>query len=209
MEKQIITQKVVVFVTGGTIVCHYDEEKHMLTPRFTGKELMDLLPNLKVPFEVELIEFSNMPGPHITPSIALRLAGEVESALNRDDVLGAVVVQGTDTLEEVAYLFHLMIRHEKPVVFTGAMKSIEELYTDAQGNMWGAIRLAACKEARNHGVMVYFNQEILSARYVVKSDANNMHSFTAAGAGSLGNINGDQITLFYLPHYNTRFNKRV
>lgn len=192
------TQKplVVVFVTGGTIVSRFDAVSNTIAPLLSGEELISSIGDTAF-CDIELIEFCNMPGPHLTPQLGLALAKEVRAFLGRDEVSGAVIVQGTDTLEEMAYLFHLILDSSKPVVFTGAMKSLNEPYTDAQGNLLGALRLAACQEARSQGILVYFNQEILSARYVVKHNANNMDSFKAMGTGPTGVINNDTITFFH------------
>lgn len=188
--------RIAVFVTGGTIVCHFDEESNRITPALTGEQLIQSVSGLSKSFNVELIEFSNMPGPHLTPQIGVELAKQVQSMLDRDDISGAVVVQGTDTLEEMAYLLDLLIDGPKPVVFTGAMKSNDELYSDAQGNLLGAIRIAACEEARGCGVMVFFNQDILAARYAVKADANNMNSFRARETGPMGMVTNEKVVLF-------------
>lgn len=196
---QIDKRKVAVFITGGTILCHFDEASNQITPSITGEQLLKSMPGLSQLFEVELIEFCNVPGPQLTPQIGLKLVNEVRRMLARDEIAGVVVVQGTDTLEEMAYLFDLLLDGPKPVVFTGAMKSADEPYSDAQGNLLGAIRLAACEEARNCGVMVFFNQDILSARYAVKADANNMDSFRARESGPMGIVTNEKIILFQRP----------
>lgn len=191
--------RIAVFVTGGTIICHFDEESNQITPAITGEELMQSLPGLARLFEVELIDFCSKPGPHLTPQLGLELSREVQKMLDREDISGAVVVQGTDTLEEMAYLFDLILDSPKPVIFTGAMKSNDELYSDAQGNLLGAIRAAACQEARNCGVMVFFNQDLLAARYAVKTDANNMNSFRARETGRLGVVTNEKVIIFHRP----------
>lgn len=203
---KIKRKKVAVFVTGGTIVCSFDPTSNRITPSRTGEELLAEMPSLKELCEVELIEYSNMPGPHLTPQIGLKLAREVDRVIESEDFCGAVIVQGTDTLEELAYLFYLISQTKKPIVFTGSMKSNHELYVDAPGNLFGAIRLAASLEASSYGVMVFTNQEILCPHYATKMGSHNIDSFRAIITGSMGIITNERIKFFNKPNNNTRYN---
>jgi len=191
--------KVAVIVTGGTILSTYNPETKQIKLDKTGEQLLSELPALKDRYSIELIEFSNIPSPHLTPQIILELVDKIEEMIRRPDISGVVVLQGTDTLEEVSYLCYLLTKADKPVVFTGSMKSMHELYADSLGNLYGAFFVAASEQARNRGVMVYFNQNILSPRYVVKTNANNVASFQAPETGPLGAVANEQI-YFYHPN---------
>ncbi|MCL2426891.1 MAG: asparaginase [Oscillospiraceae bacterium] len=191
--------KVAVIVTGGTILSTYNPETKQIKLDKTGEQLLSELPALKDRYSIELIEFSNIPSPHFTPQIILELVDKIEEMIRRTDICGVVVLQGTDTLEEVSYLCYLLAKADKPVVFTGSMKSMHELYADSLGNLYGAFFVAASEQARNRGVMVYFNQNILSPRYVVKTNANNVASFQAPETGPMGAVANEQI-YFYHPH---------
>ena len=193
--------KVAVIVTGGTILSTYNPETKQIKLDKTGEQLLSELPALRDRYSIELIEFSNIPSPHFTPQIILELVDKIEEMIFRPDICGVVVLQGTDTLEEVSYLCYLLTKADKPVVFTGSMKSMHELYADSLGNLYGAFFVAASEQARNRGVMVYFNQNILSPRYVVKTNANNVASFQAPETGPMGAVANEQI-YFYHPHAN-------
>lgn len=187
-------QKVAVFTTGGTILSTYDPGTHTINPSIGGKELLEqALPGCEESFSIELYEFCNMPGPHLTTELGVKLVRKIEKVFERNDIVGAVVTQGTDTLEEMSYLVHLLIDSPKPVVFTGAMKSMHELYMDARGNLLGAIQVAANKAARGRGVMVYFNQEIHTAKDVVKSHASSIAAFRSPGCGPIGMVDGKKV----------------
>jgi len=189
--------KVAIVVTGGTILSEYDPVTHQIRPVKTGEQLLSELPVLKNQYDIELIEFSNMPGPHLSPQIGLELAEKLEETLSRTDISGIVVLQGTDTLEEMSYLCYLLVNAQKPVIFTGSMKSTHELYVDSLGNLYGATCVAASEEARGRGVMVYFNQTILSPRYVVKTNANKVDSFQAPETGPIGVVTDEKVCFFH------------
>lgn len=199
------TPVIAVFTMGGTIASSFDNRTHTIRPALSGHDLLQSLPGLDNAAGIELHEFCNMPGPHLTPEIGLRLALELRQTLQRDEVLGAVVVQGTDTLEEIAYLISLTVDSYKPIVFTGAMKSRHEAYVDGPGNLLGAIKVAANPLSRNCGVVVFFNQDIHHAQNVVKFHTNNIDAFHSLGAGPIGTICDDMVTFFYTPSQEQKF----
>lgn len=184
--------KVAVFTTGGTIASAFDSRTNTIIPK-TGAITMQSLTKGDEEILVDMHDYCNVPSPHLTPDIALALAGEIQAALIRDDIQGAVVVQGTDTLEEISYLVHLLVDSPKAIVFTGAMKSQHELYADGQGNLEGAVLVAADPCSINRGVLVYFNQEIHAVEKVVKCHANNVSSFHSPGFGPVGMVYGEKV----------------
>ena len=192
-------KRVALFVTGGTITCDYDAKSNRVLPAKTGAQLMSSMPWAREVCEIKLIDFCSLPSPHLTPAIGVELSAAIKKELDQPDIDGTVVVQGTDTLEEMAYLVHLLLDCEKPVVFTGSMKSDHELYRDAPGNLCGALTVASSDLARGYGVLVYFDQEIHSARYVTKTNSNNISSFKSIQSGPLGLLNGDNIVFFFRP----------
>ena len=97
------TSKVVIISTGGTIAMRYDPVRKGIFPAVTGQELVEAIPPLVEVCPIEVYEFSNIPSPHMTHELMLKLAQKVEEILGGEDIRGVVITHGTDTLEETAY----------------------------------------------------------------------------------------------------------
>jgi L-asparaginase len=147
---------------------------------------------LKDTADTEIYEFSNLPSPHITPQRMFELAKYIDNAIINFD--GAVVTHGTDTLEETAYLLDLVLTTRKPVVFTAAMRSGDEIGLDGPRNIISSVRVAAHSDSLDKGVLVVMNDEIHAARDVVKTDTSMINSFESPGYRALGYVDiGDVI----------------
>lgn len=185
-------KKVLILTTGGTIAMKFDPELGVV-PAVGGEELVDSVPGLRDVCPVEVREFSNVPSPHMTPRLMFELGGIVAEALEHDDVLGAVVTHGTDTLEETAYLLDLLHASDKPVCVTGAMRSGTDVSYDGTINLLDAVRVAAAPEARGKGVLVVLNDEIHAAREVTKTHSASVKTFESPFWGPLGYADADRI----------------
>ncbi len=158
--------------------------------------------------------FSNLPSPHMTPDIMLRLAHFIDSELAKEHYDGVVITHGTDTLEETAYFLHLTIGAPAPIVLTGAMRSSNEVGSDGEFNLITALRVAVSEAAREKGVLVVFNGEIHSAFNVTKTHTSSVDTFKSVHFGNLGMVTKDHVYLFNTPllkqiHMVTSLSKRV
>lgn len=179
--------KIVIFTTGGTILSEMDPDSGIVSPALTGKQLLSLVDTLGSRYDVESVEFCNMPGSDLSLRDGLALAKAIRAAQAREEIRGVVVLQGTDTMDEIPYLIHLIVPTQKPVVFTGAMKSMKDIYSDAVGNVLGATEVAANPASANRGVLVYFNETIFSAADLIKSHASRIDAFDSV-SGPMGSI---------------------
>jgi len=178
--------KITLITTGGTISTR-DAGSGAL-PHLDGDDLLQLLGAPADLPPVDIIAFAKIPGCEMTPRRMAELAATVAQALARDDCTGAVVTHGTDTIEESAFLCHLTVRGDKPVVFTGSLRTSSDLSWDGPRNLLDAIRVAASPAARQLGTLLVLNEEIHSARFVTKSNGLVLGAFTSPACGPLGRI---------------------
>src|SRR4029079_948662 len=101
-------------------------------------------------------------------------------------ITGAVVVQGTDTIEETCFAYDLLVATDKPIVVTGAMRNSSESDYEGPTNLRNAVACAGAAELRGQGVAVVLNGLIVSADVAIKTHATALDTFQAAEGGGLG-----------------------
>ena len=184
-------KRILVLHTGGTIAMQEDSLTKKVAP---GASNPLLSAPITVPVDVELVveDIFNLPSPHITPQEMLQLKERIQLA-KLAGFAGIVITHGTDTLEETAFFLDTTIGNLMPIVITGAMRSSNELGSDGLYNFESAIRVAACPEAIDKGVLVVMNDEIHSARYVTKTHTTNVATFRTPTLGPIGLVSKKRI----------------
>jgi len=117
----------------------------------------------------------------------LAIGDRVSTLLAQDDVDGAVIAHGTDTIEETAYFLHLTLKSSKPVVVVGSMRPPSAMSSDAALNLYNAIAVAAHPSSIGIGTLVVANDEIHTARDVVKGNSFKVDAFRSP-YGPLGYV---------------------
>ena len=197
-----MTDEVVLYTLGGTIAMagHADAPggAGSVVARLGGEQLTAAVPGLQetgVPLRIADVD--RIPSADLTFAQLVDLVATAGEAV-RGGAVGAVVTQGTDTLEEAAYLADLLWAHPEPLVFTGAMRNPTLAGADGPANLLAAVRTASAGQARGLGVLVAFNDELHAARYVRKAHASSTATFTSPDAGPVGRFEEERLRLLAL-----------
>ena len=186
---------IVIVFTGGTIAMRNDPAAGGARPALTGAEIVAATTPLQYDRElaVEIEQWGDFPGPHMTIDRMWALRGRIAEHLARPDTTGVVVTHGTDTLEESAYIAARSLAPEKPVVFTGAMRTQSDLGWDGPANLLEAVRVAASADARGSGVTVVIGGQIFAALDVTKSNTQLLDAFESPGLGPIGYLDEGEV----------------
>jgi L-asparaginase len=128
-------------------------------------------------------------------SQVLDIGRRVAALLERSDIDGAVIVQGTDTLDETAFAWDLLPLGAKPVVVTGAMRSASQDGYDGPDNLRNAIRVAADRRFSEQGVVLAMDGEVHGADQVVKTHTHAYGTFKSPSGGPLAYVSAGEIVL--------------
>jgi L-asparaginase len=186
---------VTLLATGGTISCTIDASGAAV-PTLMADDLVSsfpAVPGVQV-IPVDVARFSSW---NVTVPELLALSRRVQSALEESD--GVVVTQGTDTLEETAYLLHLTIGSSRPVVVTGAMRNASLPGHDGPRNLQAAVLTAAAASAAGRGCLVVVNDEIHLGGRVSKRHSTSLSTFVSPETGPVGAVDGSSVTFFEPP----------
>ncbi len=133
--------------------------------------------------ELTVVDFLNIPSPHITPYHMLDIYKKIKETAGQYD--GVVITI--------------------PIVLTGAMRSSNELGSDGFYNYLSALRVASNDKAADKGVLVVMNDEIHAAKYVTKTHTTNVATFQTPTHGPLGIIMKHDILWFKTAEPRVRF----
>lgn len=184
---------IVLLFTGGTISMRNDPTTGGAVPSLRGKDILALAPGISEMAALEIDDWAAYPGPHMTLDRMWSLRERITYHVARPEVQGVVVTHGTDALEEAAYLAARSVETEKPVVFTGAMRTSSDLGWDGPGNLGGAVRVAASPDAQGLGVMVVMADRVFAASDVTKTHTHALEAFDSPGLGHLGVVDDGRV----------------
>lgn len=176
--------KVAILALGGTIAMTKGEDGGVV-PTLTGEMLAAAVPGLGELAKIDARTFRQLPSPHLKYGDLEDLAGEI-IRLDQAGCRGVVVTQGTDTIEETAFVLDLLTNLEMPVVVTGAMRNPTVAGADGPANLLASVQVAISSEARGCGCLVVMNDEIHAARFVRKTHTSRLDAFSSPASGRLG-----------------------
>lgn len=182
---------IVILATGGTIAG--EAKSDLATTGYkAGSVSVDVLikavPELQNIANIQAEQIANIDSSNMTDEIWLKLAKRINTLLKDSKVDGIVITHGTDTMEETAYFLNLVIKSDKPVVLTGAMRPATAISADGPKNLYNAVSLAGDKNAKGKGVMIAMNDKIHAAREVTKTHTLNVETFKSPNSGEIGYI---------------------
>jgi L-asparaginase len=194
--------RVAVIFTGGTIdsvgVDRLDLAWYMEAGKRLGDgELIGRVPELEAVADVEPIQFRRLTSQSITDADLAELVDLVHSIFEADRADGVVITHGTNTLEETAYFLHLVLKTDRPVVVSGAMRPSSAISADGYLNLLNAVRVAGDPASVGMGVTVLLNDTIHSARDVTKTATYRVQTFEGRDLGPLGYADNDGRVLYY------------
>jgi len=202
--------RVALFTLGGTIASTHDPgpdgdvsapagRPPGVAPSLKGADLLAAIPGLNtLGIELDVYDFLQVPSASLTITDVIALAAAIRQQTGAG-AAGAVVTQGTDTIEETAFLLDLLCDGDAPVVVTGAMRNPTVGGADGPANVLSAVLVAASPAARGLGGLVVFGDEIHSARYVRKTHTTSVAAFTSPSCGPLGLVTEGSVRMLTRP----------
>jgi L-asparaginase len=181
--------RVHLLATGGTIASrHGPEGLAAVTPAAELLAATGPLPGLSVTTS----DLGTVGSFAFTTSDLRGLVAEARRCLAQG-VDGVVVTQGTDTMEESAYLADLVHDDPRPIVFTGAQRPFDAPAPDGPANLADALRAAASPAARDLGALLCFDGLVFAARGVRKVDTLRSGAFSSPGRGPVLRLVGQTV----------------
>ena len=157
-----------------------------VAPTLTANDLIASVPGIEKLADIRAETLSNIASANITFQMIQMLCERASTS----DADAIVVTQGTDTMEETSFLTKLLYRGAKPIIFTGAMRSPNQLSSDGAANLYSAV-LAATK-CNASGVFVVMDNHIHDPSYVEKTHTWALDAFkseySVAGYVSEGHV---------------------
>ena len=197
--------RIAVIGTGGTISSLGASSLDVLDyPDFGQKlsceALLERFPETRLVADPVPVTYRQVGSTEIGPKEWIELRAMIHR-ISRDDpaVAGFVIPHGTATLEETAFFLNLTLAVAQPVVLVGAQRPASALGTDAGMNLVNALRVAGSSEARGKGVLAVLNDEIHTARDVVKTSTYRLQTFRSFDFGALGHVDGDGVQFYRSP----------
>ncbi len=177
--------RVAVFTLGGTIAMVRDASGGIV-PTLSGAQLLSAVPGLADVAEVTVDSPVQLPSASLNIGHLRDVARRIEAALAQG-ASGAVVVQGTDAIEESAFVLDLLLQADRPVVVTGAMRGPEAAGADGPANLLAAVTVAA-SGAPGVGVVAVLDNTVHAARFVRKGHTALPSAFVSDPSGPLGHV---------------------
>jgi L-asparaginase len=180
-----------IVATGGTIA-------NTAAGRIAIDEVIESVTGLSSLAQLETTEVCRVGSAELTDAHWVEVARAVDAAASRDDVSAVLVTHGTFTHEETAFFLHLTVRTEKPIVVVSSQRKHGSLGNDGDRNLIDALRVALAPESRGLGVLSVLNEDVHTARDIVKTSPRP-DGFRSRAHGPLGHVDTDRVVFYRTP----------
>lgn len=193
--------RVHVIALGGTIASTAPRPGSPtgVSPGLTGADLVGAVPQLSGIADITTEQLAQVGSSSLTIDLVVDVARAAARAV-AGGADGVVVTQGTDTLEETAYLLSLLNTTGRPLVVTGAMRNPTLAGPDGPANLLAAVTVAADDALAGVHALVAFADELHDPLWVHKAHVASIATFTSGPqAGPLGWVHEGAVRLGYRP----------
>jgi L-asparaginase len=186
-------QRIVLLATGGTIAgtaAHAADPIGYRAAQLGVAQLVAAVPALAA-VSLDAEQLAQLDSKDMDHATWQRLGQRCGELLARDDVAGVVVTHGTDTLEETALFLQRVLRADKPVVLTAAMRPATSLQADGPQNLLDAVTLA--REPGARGVLALLAGRAFAGDEVRKTHPFRLDAFDAGDAGAVALVEDGRV----------------
>ena len=191
-----VTKQIVILGTGGTIAGQAENPADSVNYTAALVDISQLLDTAKGKQQdgaqtlnhCDLLteQLVQIDSKDMTFDVWKRLLSRCQALLNQEQVQAIVITHGTDTLEETAYFLHRMLRTEKPVILTCAMRPANAPDSDGPQNLRDALTLASNSQVK--GVLVVCAGEVHGAQNIQKIHTTRLNAFSSGDAELIGHF---------------------
>lgn len=184
-------KRILLLTTGGTIAS--GDSGSGLAPVLSPEDFLQYVKEFEavcelVPYEVCSIDSTNIDVNHW-----LLLARLIRENYDRYDAF--LICHGTDTMAYTAAALSYLIQNSpKPIVLTGAQKSILSEITDARKNLHDSIRCVLDGQSRD--VRVVFDGKIIAGTRAKKTATFSYDAFSSINFPVIGKIQDDMVVYY-------------
>lgn len=189
---------IAIVATGGTIagVGEAGKTASYKAGEMNVSEVLKSIPMIQNIANIKDYQLMNVDSNEMNPARWMVLANKINEIAADDSIDGIVVTHGTDTFDETAYFLTLTLNTDKPVVMTGAMRPASATSADGPYNLYQAVCLASCDQAKGQGVMGLFSNTIYSGRDIQKETNYKIDAFGQKTFGCLGYMQDEEVYFF-------------
>lgn len=185
-------KKILLIATGGTIASLPTENG--LAPGIDAETLKKSVPQLKTLCEIDAVQPYSKDSTNVGWREWLQLGAIIKSNYDRYD--GFVITHGTDTLAyAAATLSYIIQNNRKPVVITGAQRSIFDEETDGRRNILHAFTYAC--DDRAVGTHVVFDGRVIVGTRARKTRTKSYNAFSSIDFPEIAAFRGNKL-YFYI-----------